>query len=117
MSMTHSYQCIGCAHNKDNILNELIGSILEWAEEKEILSKGTPKAQMDKTHEEINELRDGIILGNRDEIIDGIGDSLVTLIIQAELQGLTITDCLIYAFNEIKDRDGEMINGTFVKEE
>ena len=42
--------------------------------------------------------------------------SFVTLICIAEQLGLKFNDCLDYAYNEIKDRKGKLINGTFVKE-
>lgn len=35
----------------------------------------------------------------------------------AEQLGLTLTDCVEYSYQEIKDRRGELRNGTFIKEE
>ena len=91
--------------------------VLEWADEKGIFEKGNPIKQMDKTIEEVEELRKAIHENDMPEIIDGIGDVLVTLIIQAEMQGLDPLQCLETAYNVIKDRTGEMIDGTFVKSE
>lgn len=48
--------------------------------------------------------------------MDGIDNTVVTLICIAERLGLKFNDCLDYAYNEIKDRKGKLINGTFVKE-
>jgi hypothetical protein len=48
---------------------------------------------------------------------DGIGDTLVVLILLCEMANTNLTTCLAKAYNEIKDRKGEMIDGKFVKEE
>ena len=52
-----------------------------------------------------------------DEIMDGIGDTFVTLIILSYQLGLEPTDCLQHAWDEIKDRKGRTENGVFIKEE
>ena len=33
----------------------------------------------------------------------------------AEMLGLKVEDCIDFAYEQIKDRKGKMINGTFVK--
>ena len=75
-----------------------------------------PKVQMCKTMEELGELAKAINKGDKEKQMDGIGDTVVTLIFIAEQLGLKFNDCLDYAYNEIKDRKGKLINGTFVKE-
>ena len=45
-----------------------------------------------------------------------IGDIIVTLIIQAQMWGLSATDCLTEVYKEISQRKGMMVNGKFVKE-
>ncbi|MDO4728402.1 MAG: MazG-like family protein [Bacteroidota bacterium] len=96
--------------------NELAQKVEKWAEEKGILEKGTPVAQADKTIEEANEIKTAILNNDKSEIIDGIGDTLVTLIIQTKMQNMDILDCLESAYNVISKRTGKIINGTFVKE-
>ena len=96
-------------------LFDLINKVLSWADEKGILKEGNERAQAAKTVEEVNELESAIIVNDRQEIKDGIGDALVTLIIQAEMQGFSLAECIDHAHDQIKDREGEMINGTFVK--
>lgn len=95
---------------------ELECAVEQWAEEKEILSKATPMAQALKTLEECTEL--GVAVNNNDraEIIDAMGDIMVTLIIQAKMQGLKLEECLESAYNVIAKRTGKMINGQFVKD-
>jgi NTP pyrophosphatase (non-canonical NTP hydrolase) len=96
--------------------NELESLVIAWATQKGILEKGTPTAQCDKTLEEVYELHEAIKNNDRDEIIDALGDILVTIIIQAEMQGLKLEDCLQSAYNVISKRKGQMIDGQFVKE-
>ena len=90
--------------------------IITWAEEKGIFEKSTPIAQHHKTIEEVQEILHGILLHNIEEIKDGIGDTIVTLVIQAKMNGLTIDECVEHAYNIIKDRTGSMQNGLFVKD-
>jgi len=95
---------------------ELQSKIQEWADMRGILSQGITRAQADKTMEEAQELRSAIYQDDRDAVIDGIGDTLVTLIIQAELNDLNVVDCLEAAWLEIRDRKGSIQNGQFVRE-
>ena len=90
--------------------------IKRWAEERN-LDKADPKAQMVKVMEELGELANGINKNKQDLIIDSIGDVYVVLVILCMQLGLDINDCIKVAYNEIKDRKGEIVNGTFVKEE
>ena len=75
-----------------------------------------PKVQMCKTMEELGELAKAINKGDKEKQMDGIGDTVVTLICISEQLGLKFNDCLDYAYNEIKDSKGKLINGNFVKE-
>ncbi len=102
--------------NEQRKFEELKKNVINWAAEKGIFEKGTPEAQAWKTLEEAQEILDGIITENKEEIIDGIGDTIVTLIIQAEMQGVELLDCLEIAYNVIAKRKGKMIDGQFVKE-
>lgn len=95
---------------------ELEKLVEQWAEEKCILNKATPIAQTQKTLEEVYELQDAIVDNNKDEIIDALGDILVTIIIQAKMQGLSLEECLESAYNVISKRTGKMIDGQFVKD-
>ena len=88
----------------------------QWAKDKGILDKATPIAQALKTLEETTELLTAINNNDRAEIIDAIGDIVVTLIIQCKMQELTLEECLQSAYNVISKRKGKMINGQFVKE-
>lgn len=96
---------------------ELECAVEQWAEEKGILSKATSIKQALKTQEEVTELCNAILDNNRLEVIDAIGDIMVTLIIQAKMQNLSLEECLESAYNVISKRKGKMINGQFVKDD
>ena len=97
--------------------NELEALVITWAHQKGILDNGTPRAQAGKTVEEVQELIDAIDTNNKAEIEDALGDILVTIIIQAEMQGLELVKCLESAYNVIAKRTGTMVDGQFVKDE
>jgi len=96
--------------------NELEALVLAWAEQKGILERGTPIAQAGKTMEECTELMVAIAMDDDEETIDALGDILVTIIIQAEMQGVSLTECLESAYNVISKRTGVMVDGQFVKD-
>lgn len=96
-------------------MDKLITQVLEWALEKGLLEgKNIPKQSM-KVIEEFGETCSAILKGKQEEIVDGIGDTFVTLIILCGQLGLKPEDCLEAAYNEIKNRTGKTVDGTFIK--
>lgn len=91
-------------------------NIRNWAIERNIIEGSTPQAQFVKLIEEIGELAAGIAKNRPRAIEDGIGDAVVVLTILAAQHGVFIEECIDLAWEEIKDRKGQMRNGTFVKE-
>lgn len=98
------------------ILQELISNIQKWSIDKE-LHEADPIKQTVKLVEELGELASGLLKDKKEVIVDSLGDMLVVLIILHQQLGLTMEETLEFAWNEIKDRKGEMKNGVFVKEE
>ncbi|MGZ9496145.1 MazG-like family protein [Staphylococcus epidermidis] len=96
-------------------MNQLVKQVEQWSIDKD-LHKGNPDRQALKFHEEAGEVAAALSRNNRDALKDGIGDTVVTLIILAQQQGWTLEECLQYAYDEIKNRKGITINGTFVKD-
>ena len=96
--------------------NQLEALVIEWAANKGILEKATTAAQANKTMEECQELIDAIQDDNREEIADALGDILVTIIIQAKMQNMSLVECLEGAYNIIAKRTGKMVDGQFVKD-
>ena len=97
--------------------NELEALVIAWATQKGIFENGTYKAQALKTMEEVHELQEAIENDDRIEVVDALGDILVTIIIQAEMHELSLVECLESAYNVISKRTGVMKNGQFVKDE
>lgn len=89
--------------------------ILLWAHPKGLLKKENRYVQSLKVVEEVGELAKSIIEDNRENQIDSIGDVVITLVILSEQLGLDINQCTKDAFNQIKNRTGKTINGTFIK--
>lgn len=89
--------------------------VLQWAYERGLLFPENSKNQLLKTFEEIGELSKALLENNKEKIKDGIGDVLITLIIFANNNSLSLQECLDCSYNEIKDRQGKTINGTFIK--
>lgn len=99
-------------------MKELEKNIIKWAEDRGIYEHSTPQAQALKAVSEMGEVADAVIKGDRDGLKDGIGDVVVCLINLAHMEGLELEECLIAAWEEIKDRRGKMVpGGAFVKEE
>ena len=95
--------------------NTTIEKIKQWVIERN-LHTGDARVQMCKTMEELGELASGINKGNKELQKDSIGDVVVTLICISLQLGLDFDECLEIAYNEIKDRKGETVNGVFIKE-
>jgi NTP pyrophosphatase (non-canonical NTP hydrolase) len=90
--------------------------IREWAEDRGLYDRGDSGTQYIKLMEEAGELAQALLKRDDAEIYDAIGDMVVVLTNLAHMEGAEIEDCIDSAYNEIKDRKGKMINGTFKKE-
>ena len=90
--------------------------IRDWAEERGLYADGDPKTQALKLVEEVGETCRAILKKDKPEVIDGIGDCVVVLTNLAELVGVPIEDCIAAAYEEIRNRKGKMVNGTFKKD-
>ena len=118
--------------NEPMNLQETIDAVRQWGLDRNITGpngRGTLLGQLSKTAEELTETRDAAIKWQladdcdpdykgamREQLIDGIGDCTVTLILAAEMAGLRIEDCLAAAYDEIKGRTGKMEGGVFIKD-
>ncbi|MDW0745017.1 MazG-like family protein [Mannheimia haemolytica] len=116
-------------------MQQLIKNIEQWAEDRNLINGSTPQKQMLKLMEEFGELCGGIARNNPEMIKDAIGDLIVVCIIKAKqekgkysrffgilhhlalINRFTLNDCLAHAYDQIKDRKGEMQAGIWVKED
>ena len=91
--------------------------IRNWAAVRGIYEGGNSHTQYVKLQEEAGELAKALLINDKPEIVDAIGDMVVVLTNLAYLEGLNIEDCIDSAYMEICQRKGKMINGTFIKDE
>ena len=97
--------------------NQTEMDVIRWSEARGIIPNSTSIAQYRKAQEEMHELHTALISRDRKAIIDGIGDVLVCLINVAALENVTLTSCLKFSYEEIKNRNGYLnAGGIFVKE-
>ena len=96
--------------------SKLIGNVLQWGYDKDLIKKENSYKQFCKVVEEVAEI--GTALNNKDmaELEDAIGDSAVTLILLAAQNNLDFEECLETAYNVIKERTGKTQNGVFIKD-
>jgi vacuolar-type H+-ATPase subunit I/STV1 len=105
------------------IMQELIGKVEQWAIDKGIDTAENWKPQFKKIVEEVMEYKEELKLSEHDtaanlmDEMTEMGDILVTLTIMAQQRGYELKQCLELAYDKIKDRKGEVIDGNFVKAE
>ena len=96
-------------------LIENVNNIKRWHHDRNLIDGSDDKSQFAKLIQEAGELSDNICK-NKD-ISDDIGDMIVVLINIAERNDLSLTQCVRKAWDDIKDRKGQMRDGVFIKEE
>jgi len=96
--------------------DQLIENIYGWADEKGLIKPEYVKSQFVKVVEELGEAASAITKNQRDELIDGLGDTFVTMIILTMQCGLTPQEVLNAAWDEIKYRKGKTTGGVFIKQ-
>lgn len=99
----------------NNTINQLVKQVEQWSINKN-LHNGNSDRQALKFYEEAGEVAEALSRNDKEALKDGIGDTIVTLIILAQQQGWSLEECLQYAYEEIKNRKGKTINGTFIKD-
>ena len=102
------------------VVNEntnIFDNIRSWAEVRGIYENGDARTQYIKLQEEAGELAKAMLKDDQAEFVDAIGDMVVVLTNLAEQRNVRIETCIASAYNQISNRTGKMINGTFVKDE
>lgn len=104
------------AKTMTNTLDQLVEQVQQWSIDKG-LHNGNSFTQYAKSSEEMGEIAAALCRDNTDALRDGIGDVIVTLVILAQQNNMTLYECLEQAYGEIKDRKGVMSkDGSFIKE-
>ena len=88
-------------------------AVTQWHEDRNLIDGSDDKAQFCKLIQECGELSDNICKGK--DVRDDIGDIIVVLINIAARNNLSLNECLQLAYDDIKDRNGKMVDGVFVK--
>lgn len=88
----------------------------QWAKERGLDNPDNSTAQALKLFEEAGELAQAHLKNREADGKDAVGDILVVLTIYCQQKGWNIAECFELAYNEIKNRKGKMVNGSFVKE-
>lgn len=101
-------------NNMSNLFT-LINNVVQWHHDRNLIDGSTDKDQTLKLLQELGELSDSVCKGR--DIKDDIGDMLVVMLNITERNGVSISECLERAWEDIKDRKGKMIDGIFVKEQ
>ena len=86
-----------------------------WSRARNLISGSTSKDQFCKLIQETGELSDNICQDK--DVRDDIGDCLVVLNNIALQNHTTLAECMELAYNDIKNRKGEMRDGVFIKED
>jgi len=95
--------------------SELEIKIVKWAKNVGILEKAAVEAQLEKLYEEIDEWETEYNLGNKSEEQLELGDIYVVLVNIAAKRGYSLDRCGWMAYDKIKNRTGQMVDGKFVK--
>ncbi len=99
------------------MINELVEQIKQWHFDRKISINGNSITQLAKLMEEGGELAAGLLRKDRTLVIDSVGDMFVVLVAICEIEDINIEDCILGAYNEIKDRKGYLSeDGVFIKE-
>lgn len=97
-------------------MNEIIKLIEQWSKDKGLDQTDSSKQAL-KFFEEAGEVSAALARNNEADLKDAIGDTVVTLIILGQQQGMSLERCLAVAYDEIKGRKGKTIDGVFIKSE
>jgi len=95
---------------------EIEKKVISWGIARDLYTNSKSLYQHRKLVEESDELYVALMIGNREESIDAIGDMMVVLTGIAKMLNTDLTSCYHAAYDEIKDRKGTMVDGEFVKE-
>lgn len=100
-------------------LKEQIEKVEFWFHDVGLTVKGNAIKQAEKGVEEAQEFLEACKSGDREKMVDELGDRLVTCIGSSLLCEISLEEALYFAYEKISKRigSGEIIDGTFVKEE
>lgn len=87
--------------------------MVTWHHDRNLIEGSDDKTQFAKLIQEVGELSDNICKGK--DIRDDVGDIIVVLVNLCARNRISFLSCLDQAWNDIKDRQGIMFEGVFIK--
>ena len=87
--------------------------IVTWHHNRNLIEGSDDKTQFAKLVQEVGELSDSICKGK--DIKDDVGDIIVVLANLCARNRVSFLSCLEQAWSDIKDREGIMYEGVFIK--
>lgn len=97
-------------------MNTLCSLVTTWANQRNLIHRDNAVRQALKVVEEVGETAGALLKNNEEDLVDGLGDSFVTLIILTEQLGYSPQYVLGKAYEVIQNRTGKTVNGTFIKD-
>ncbi len=103
-------------------METLIKKVTDWGNSKGIIKRNyldQSIKQLEKMEEEVNELREEIVINQAHSMHDvklELGDVLVTAIMLSANLDTSLQECLQLAYDKIKARTGKTENGIFIKD-
>ena len=99
-----------------DLTDTLFDRVVEWGRDRGI---NNPAMQFAKLNEEVGEIAHELtrMHFHTNEMADALGDTLVVLIILADIFEYDLRECLKGAYGVIKNRSGRTEDGNFIKEE
>ncbi len=91
--------------------------IIAFFEDRGLYERTTWRAQHLKLEEEVDELKDALLLGDDEQVLNEAGDCYICLLNVLHSCGLTMEQAVNYATNKVVKRKGKVIDGVFVKSE
>lgn len=91
----------------------VLRSMVTWHHDRNLIEGSDDKTQFAKLIQEVGELSDNICKGK--DIKDDVGDIIVVLTNLCARNRISFLSCLEQAWNDIKDRQGLMYEGVFIK--
>lgn len=87
--------------------------MVTWHHDRNLIEGSDDKTQFAKLIQEVGELSDNLCKGK--DIRDDVGDIVVVLVNLCARNRISFLSCLDQAWNDIKDRQGIMFEGVFIK--
>lgn len=98
----------------DHTVDFVVEKIQQWHLARNLIDGSSDKDQLAKLIQEVGELSDHIC--KNESVVDDVGDIMVVLINICMRNNIQLVEALTTAYQDIKDRQGVMVGGVFVKE-